>query len=160
MLLTNEQKAELWADREYIRGTTSWERNRDCALEILRNAEIISGHSHAPQSPGVEGETDLDKKVKEVVERWCLRLPSSQSGSARVEQVDDLIAEVRALYQQDAERREEEAIKLMAKIRERVNVYWKFDDQWHAHSWHDKQDCLELIDKMVAAFRSREGQEG
>ena len=97
----------------------------------------------------------LDKKVKEVVDEWW-----SISGISDREQFDEMIAQVKEIYQQDAERREEEAIKLMAKIRERVNVYWKFDDQWHAHSWHDKQDCLELIDKMVAAFRSREGQEG
>lgn len=83
MSLTNEQKAELWADREYIRGTTSWERNRDCALEILRNAEIISGHFHAPQSPGVEGEIGEPRNI--FVGLPTDKLPDEMAAEARRE---------------------------------------------------------------------------
>ena len=148
MLLTNEQKAELWADREYIRGTTSWERNRDCALEILRNAEIISGHSHAPQSPGVEGETDLDKKVKEAVDRAMV------SGSGARLTYEYLAREIQSLCQQDAERREEDAFEAAREVETDPD-----DDE--IGPFGDKRQTYTRKYYNFAAYKqSREGQEG
>jgi hypothetical protein len=42
---------------------------------------------------------------------------------------------------------------MKAEILELVNSYWKFDDnQQPVSNWHDKQDLLKAIDKLLSQY--------
>ena len=40
---------------------------------------------------------------------------------------------------------------LKDEIIDTINKYWTFDsNQCHTHTWHDKQDCLEIIRELLS----------